>query len=41
MPVKDESDAEYDRIGATISRRYMDMSGKIETVCNPRPRTDQ
>lgn len=41
MPVKDESDAQFDRIGATISRRFMDVNGKIETTRNPRPRIDR
>jgi len=41
MSVKHEDDAVFDAIGATISRRFMDVSGKIETTCNPRPRTDQ
>ena len=41
MPVKDETDTQYDQLGATISRRFMDVSGKVETTCNPRPRIDQ
>jgi len=41
MSVKHEDDAVFDAIGATISRRFMDVSGKVETTCNPRPRIDQ
>ena len=35
MPVIHETDRRFDELGAAISRRFMDVNGKVEVTRNP------